>query len=526
MTAPGDHGVQENHGGEVPLAEVVSFVRRNWRWIVGMGFGAGVATALAIVLLVSPSFEASATLVIVPPAFSSELQPSSLTVQGYQKLLESDAVVAETKRRLVETDTLEPEARLRVGHNLATRIFVSRRSEETELAPMIQASARADTPVASAEVANTWAEVFLERTRELMGGTTSAAVLFIDQQYPQAKQELAETEAERVRTENAFQSQCNEIETRWDRMITRFKNETSEAEAAHRAETRRLLEEFSGDRNLETRTAQLDALRKAYGDLQDEQARVESQLELKRLQFEAAQNQIEATPQFLTLQKAITDEALWGAIASSEKNGARLEQLQDKSLLTQEINPVYTELSSRAARIEMELNALMPRAEQLDTRLAAIAEQMKSVDRALRTDNAALEKLERDREAGLQILREDSVLQLAILQRKQQEELDSTKREWTSRVAQLDRDVEQPRELSRELAQEYNEAVLAKGQEGLEDLRLGSPAVPPETAVPRGVALKSLAAAVFGAFFGLLIAAVRALGDVGGGGRSRANNQS
>jgi uncharacterized protein involved in exopolysaccharide biosynthesis len=526
MTAPDDHGVRENHGGEVPLAEVVTFFRRNWLWVVGVGLGAGVATALAIVLLVAPSYEASATLVIVPPTFSSELKPSSLTVQGYQKLLESDAVVAETKRRLVEGDTVDPDSKLRVGRNLATRIFVSRRSEETELAPMIQASARADTPAASAEVANTWAEVFLERTRELMGGTTSATVLFIDQQYPQAKKELAETEAERVRTENMFQRQCNEIETRWDRMITKFKNETSEAEAVHQAETRRLLEEFSGDRNLETRSARLEALRKAYGDLQDEQARVESQLELKSLQLEAAKQQIEVTPQFLTLQKAITDEALWGAIASSEKNGARLEQLQDKSLVTQEINPVFTELSSRAARIEMELNALMPRAEQLDTRLATMAEQMKSVDRALRADNAALEKLERDREAGLLILQQDSFLQLALLQRQQQQEIDGAKREWTTRVAQLDRDVEQQRELSKELAQEYNEAVLAKGQEGLEDLRLGSPAVPPETAAPRGVALKTLAAAVFGAFLGLLIAAVRALGDAGGGGRSRAHNES
>jgi uncharacterized protein involved in exopolysaccharide biosynthesis len=492
---------------DISLATVTQFFKRYWLLIVGTGLVAGVLTVVAIAVLVPPMYEASATVVIVPLKFSSELKPQTLTVQGYQKLLESDAVVAGTKARLVESGKVDPRTKLRVGENLRTRIFVSRRSEETELAPMIQVIARFDAPETAADVANTWAEVFLERTRELMGGTTSATVLFIDQQYPQAKQELADLEADRVRTENDFQKQCNEIQTRWDRVITKFKNETSEAEAAHQAETRRLLEEFSGERNLETRVAQLDALRKAYGDLQDEQARVESQLELKTLQLEAAKQQVEATPQFLTLQKAITDEALWVALAStSEKNGAQLEELQQKSLVTQEINPVFTELSSRSAKIEMELNALVPRADQLDKRLAEMAAQMKSLDRTIRADNAAFEKLQRDREAGLQILQEDNTLQLALLHRQQKQEVDSTKREWTIRVSQLEREITQQGALFEQLATNFNEATLAKAEQSVEDVRLGAPAVPPEFAVGRNIALKAALALAIGMILGLVVA--------------------
>jgi uncharacterized protein involved in exopolysaccharide biosynthesis len=379
---------------------------------------------------------------------------------------------------------------------------------------MIQLIARFDQPEAAAEVANTWTRVFLERITELMAGTTSATVLFIDQQYPQAKQELVQLEAEQVRTENTFQRQCDEIETRWDREITTFKNETSESEANHQAETRRLLEEFSGDQNLETRAAQLDALRKAYGDLQDEQARVESQLELKSLQLEAAKQQVEATTQFLTLRKAITDEALWNAVASSEKNGAHLEELQQKSLVTQEINPVFTELSSRAARIEMELNALLPRADQLTKRLETMAAQMKSLDSTIRADNAAFEKLQRDREAGFRVLQEDSALQLLLFRRQQRRELDATKREGTTRVSQLEREITQQKELFTELARNFNEATIAKADQGVEDVRLGAPAVAPDRPKSARVVSKTIAALFVGLFVGLIAAAVR---DVGRG---------
>src|SRR2546429_6588146 len=52
-----------------------------------------------------------------------------------------------------------------VREELETRIFVSRFSETTTLAPMIQVAARGKTPATAATAANTWAEVFLQRVR-------------------------------------------------------------------------------------------------------------------------------------------------------------------------------------------------------------------------------------------------------------------------------------------------------------------------------------------------------------------------
>ncbi len=68
-----------------------------------IGLCAGLAAILAFVyfgFLIQPPFKATATLVIVPPSVSSELQPEELTLQGYQRLLESDAVRAQTRSRV------------------------------------------------------------------------------------------------------------------------------------------------------------------------------------------------------------------------------------------------------------------------------------------------------------------------------------------------------------------------------------------------------------------------------------------
>jgi capsular polysaccharide biosynthesis protein len=494
---------------QVTLADIVRFLRRNWVVIIVAAIMCGFLAAVATVIFVSENFEASATLVIVPPRFSSELKPQTLTVQGYQKLLESDEVVSETRNRLVEAQQIDPSVGLRVGGNLGTRIFVSRRSEETELAPMIQAMARYHDPDVAASIANLWVQVFMERIRALMGGTTSATVQFIDEQYPRSKQVLTDLEDEKILAQDEYQERRDTAATAWDRQLAEFTTATADLVAAHQSETRRLVESFKGDQNLETRDAQLDALRSAFAELQGEQARAESQLDRQRLQLEAIEDQLARTPQYLELRKAVTDDALWDAIASSDRKTDRLEALKDSTLVTQEVNPVFTELSSRAAKIEMEINALIPRSQQLDLQLAEMSEQIRGLENELGADYSQLEMIERSREAGLENLKTTRAMSHAILERQAQRALDGITREWETRIAQLDREIGQQAALFEELAKNFNEATLAKGQNSVEDVRLGARAVAPERSMGRGIILKSFAGLLLGGLIGLLFAVVR-----------------
>src|SRR5437016_452392 len=198
---------------ELSLVQLVRFFLRHWPFICGMALAAGFTAAFYMALSVPRIYEASATLVIVSPQLSSGLKPPTLTMQGYQKLLESDAVLADTKKRLVQQGVLLEKDALHLRGNVETRIFVSAQSETTSLAPMLQTVARGKSSEQAAAIANTWAQVFLERIHELMVGTTSAAVQFIEAQYPQAQDQLTQTESERNSEANKFQKSYDSLAT-------------------------------------------------------------------------------------------------------------------------------------------------------------------------------------------------------------------------------------------------------------------------------------------------------------------------
>jgi capsular polysaccharide biosynthesis protein len=506
------------------FSDVVAFFRRNLRLIAATSLGMAVVTAVVVLLILPRTYEASVTLVIVPPKFSSELKPQTLTIQSYQKILESDAVLAETRRRLAEKGYFPKPKRFKIGEDLETRIFVSRRAEELTLAPILQAVAQSETAEQAAAIANTWAEVFLARTRDLVVGSTSPTVQFIDAQYPKAREKTAALEDQRVLTANAFQRRYDDATTSWDARISALKNETADMVAVYRSETRRLTEEFRSTRNLETRKLQLDAIRKAYSELQSGQAQVSAQLQEKQLQLDATRRQFNAIPQFITLQKAITDDALWRLVANGEDKQPDWKALQGHSLMTEELNPVHTELARRLSQLESDVNALTPRAAQLAERLAEISKETSNMDVSVSADEAGLEQLNQERDAGLARLREDRSNRLSGLTRQRQNELDAIKREWDTKLGQLDRDIAQERELLSELAKNYNQATLARGQQDFEDVRLGAAAVVPDTQLPRLGALKTLLGLVIGGLLGTGAALVREASRVGVGTRLAAVN--
>lgn len=496
----------------VTIGDMIAFVLRTWKPVVAGCLVVGTIALLLMLFVLPDIYEASTVLVVVQPTFSSDLKPSTLTVQGYQRLLESDAVVAETTRRLRHENVLLPSDALRVGDAIQSRIFVSSRSEERELAPMIEAIARWSDPDAAAVIANTWAAVFLDQVRELMSGTTSSTVQFVDEQYRRTKASLAALEEDRLELDSSFSEEYDATAQRWDDKVLQYESETQDLIAAYVAETLRLMETTSADLTIETRTAQLAALRAAYKDLQDEQAKVASQLDLNRLRLESARHQLAATPKTLTLRRGITDEAVWEALATSldRSEGTDLESLFDHKLASEELNPVYLELSSRTSDLELEVSSLEPRAEQLLDRLAVMTDDFHALDTTLGENRATLEKLRQQRAAGLANLKQERQLGLDHLKQDKERTLERLENTWETRVVQIERDIDQESELFSELATNFNEASLATTSSGVEDVRVGAAAVPPDRPQSSYVFIRSALAALFGGFLGLLFALVRA----------------
>lgn len=493
----------------ISLEEAIRFLIRNWAYMAVPAVVTAAFTVLIVYLFIPRSYEASAVLVIAEPRFTSELKPPVLSVQAYQNLLGSDAVIAEARQRLQAKGQLDKSDPLRLGEELETKIFVSRRAEETSLAPMIQLVATGRTPDQAAAMANTWATVFLERIRELTGDSTTTTVRFIDGQYPQTLDRLAHLEDERKIQQNESQQRYNFAANRWEEKISTYKRESIDLLSAYRAETRRLLEEFMSQRTLETRRVQLATMRKAYGDVQAELGRVDLEAKQKNLLLEAARSQLKDTPELVTLRKAMTDDALWQEVNQAPTAPPEWDKLRERALQSEVVNPVHTELTSRLLQLEMEVNALVPRKQQLTEELAAMAEDLKEKEISLRTDEARLEKLQQERDAGLAKLQEEREFQMILFNRGRQQDLDTLKRQGDSELARIERNIAQQKGLFDELMRSYNQAVLAKAQDKTEDIRLGAQAVEPEQATPRKLSLFTLLAGLVGGISGLFYLLIR-----------------
>ena len=481
------------------LTQLVHFVRWYWLFILSCGLAASVAAGLFIWAFVPRSYEAVATLVIISPeavggnfdlrrqsnrtGMGMTFLPPTLTLQGYQTLLESDAVLAETAQRLITQQAIPEGTVLQVGGALQTHIFVNEQHKHISLAPMLQAQVVWKTPEQAAVIANTWAEVFLEHTRTIMRGTTSEAVQFVEREYPQAQEQLATLEEERLRKAEAFEQQEGRraahwrekiaafetetaqllqtfdeetaelmaaqqdetaaliaaFETETDLRTTAFHNETAQLSAAvqqetatltavYQTETTRVVEQLSGQRNIQTRTGQLSALQKAHVELQGEQVRTNSRLRHQQSQLQAARQQLAATPPSLTFHKAISDDVLWQTQVNQNGTGVDWTALQDRSLVSQELNPLYSELSSSVSQIELEVNALLPRKEQLGQELKQLEAQLHELEATLKRDEAELDKLNNDRAAGLTHLDGRRNLALTTLERERAQQLAALRR--------------------------------------------------------------------------------------------------
>jgi capsular polysaccharide biosynthesis protein len=496
------------------LGNILRFVVRRIRVI-----GGATLLALAVGLTYTTFFthrifEASAVLVVVTPKISSELKPPTLTIQGYQKLLESDAVIEETKRQLVQKAMLRPGDSFRLKEDLETRIFVSRYSEVTTLAPMVQLVVRSDTPERAAIGANTWAQVFLLRIKELMAGSTASQVSIIEEQFIKSRDRLIKLEEERLQAARGYAQRLAVLTTSWDEKIVVLKAETTALLMNHQVETRLAMEELKAGTNLYALQKQVDAFQKVAFDLQSESASINSQLQQKRTQVEALRQQVAGINPVITLRKSIIDEALWRSLVTAEGKEPDWKMLQEKVLLTQDMNPVYRDLVVRLSQLELEGSALAPRSKQLSDELDSMRAIIKKLSIENGKEEAKLERLLLERKAGLDQLQDRRTMMLEDMKRQQLHEANALFAERDRQLAQLDRGIAQEKELHAELAKNYNQATLAKAQHSLEDVRLGSMAVPLDRSLPRGFLVNSGISLAMGFIIGLMISVIREFSDL------------
>lgn len=430
--------------GELGIDDVVRFLRSSWKTGVAVAILAGGITG-GVLLALPRTWESSASLLVSTPSFRSELKTDALSLQAYQRLLESAAVVDAARLKLRAAGILQAGEPLEVGLGLESRVLTAKRSEETLLAPIIEVKARARSPEAAMAIVDTWIACFLAHTSTLVVGNTVSTTALIEGQYQEHSKRLTELEDKRLKTAADFKKRNADLQEEWNTRLATCRAETGALLTTHQNETGTLLAEARAGKRISERQAELDGLTKALADLK-------SQLAMAAVFKAMGQDQTHAN------EAAVAPSQTYARLRDQER------QLTERLAISQS---------------------------------------------AFAQDSLAIDSLQRSRENAFATLADQRNALLSSLTARQRAALDTLRREESSMLDRLDQELTPLRDLVSKLTRDMGQAQIAKAQQTVLDVRVASAAVKPETPLPRGAANKVLVAVVLGGMAGMAIALLR-----------------
>ena len=179
---------------EIDLREYVEVLIRYWRWIVGLALVAAV-TAFIVSLLLPPTYEASAVVIITQPRYQMQFDPRFEAVEewtpaykAFPTLAASDGVL----QSVLETYTPSPEAHIEEWTLETLSEMVEATSEDTPSLVVLKVRSRSSEDAAA--IANVWADRFATLGNSIYG-ETAEDVAFFEGQVVQAEQALNEADA-------------------------------------------------------------------------------------------------------------------------------------------------------------------------------------------------------------------------------------------------------------------------------------------------------------------------------------------
>jgi uncharacterized protein involved in exopolysaccharide biosynthesis len=177
---------------EIDLREYIAVLFKRKVWIVSLAVLAAVGAAV-VSLLIPPTYRATALVVVTKPQYKMQFDPNFEPLPGnvqppykaYPLLAESDEVVAALIDDLGDTLPAEDQTVSALGSKLT--------SQNGGDPSVIRLSVEDSDPRRAAQIANAWANRFVQVANELYAQDTDELAFFLEQQN-QAQAQLAQAE--------------------------------------------------------------------------------------------------------------------------------------------------------------------------------------------------------------------------------------------------------------------------------------------------------------------------------------------
>ncbi|MCY3022090.1 MAG: hypothetical protein NTW87_24010 [Planctomycetota bacterium] len=493
------------------------FLARSWKSICACAAICGLLYAGWVWLKV-PLYPASVTTIL--PAYSR------LSPQGFQRLLESDAVVGKTLTELRSQGICQPNETLTAGDDLRTTLQAAPPGTTGQASTLDATVLHPDRDKAAA-IANTWGTVFVQAAREV-AVAKSASLAAWDDKTQAIKAAWAKLESERSRLNGQLAKQESDLRAQFDKQLGEHYLATADVLGQHLRETAKLLKDKDAEHrnalaelrrkqpSIAERKSLLKTLRNLVDRLREEQVSIAADLPGKLKQIETLTQELARVPQLLTVRRSAAEEP-----GSRSPSGGG-EKPPAGTLVSDAINPLYNELSAQLVKLKMDAEALSLRAKRVEQDLKSLQDQAATVETATQADEAAVasvehaqrlavETLENERAFGLKALERQRKLGESQIRAQEEDGVESLRRGSAAQIEQSTRGMKEQADLLAQVSKAINQDRTQAIQQAGGEVEIASPASAALQPLPRVSTTRAIMALFLGGALGAFLSLMRRL---------------
>ena len=471
-------------------------------------------------------YRATATILIQPPQFSSELTPKALSIGAYSALLNADYTTSQVRKILVDEGVLPPGVNLRwLKSRVTTTIPSSGAGRQQMSLPLIEITASAGKPEMAATIANTYASVFARMSREIASRGQEGALQLIESQYPTSLKRLTVAAEEFKNRHDGYARRKEELNQKWNMRLSDFQAETVRLVAQFEKGTHQLTLEFAETHNPSLLEGQLARRQKRLIALEGDLEKTRFELRSTTYALLERQKLIEQEPELITLAQAFPEGPWWNQIDANDAL-VLARELKDIAISSEEPNPIHAEIRSQLIQTQVKVETLKPKAEDLGPEIQTVAEQVEALRRQIGEIRREEFDLRQTRRLESGALRKKRAERLAGLQSQRTLETDAFARNRDLYLAPVSREKNAAQASFNLIEGKYESARLAKSEQEA-DVKIGALALPPESPAPRRTMFKTAIGLVAGFLLTLFAVAIfEAFAMPGVAGRYEAKEKS
>ncbi len=403
---------------EIDLREVFMVLWKGKWTIILLVLITALAVGIGGRILLTPSYEAVATLLIMPPTYQSAIEPESLALETYRDLALTPSIAT---RVVEELNLLNKKGELLTAGEILRRVEVEisapqvRREEIVQKVGILKIKVSWKDPDIARDIANTWVDVFMENTahirksesdevaqvilkqfgsteealrvveEELLEFRSSDSLPLLSQQVELLRSQLGERRKYVLQTQRNLEMKRHQLETtetqlralendgEWIGLLTQDVERIRDHDHPIRKRTIAALKQvllseaalakFEDTANLSLLQQDLELERARLANYRNKLAGLKAELPNRKVRLQALAASLEEQDEKLVMARSLTTDALWLTLGS---DGQPLDDVTKLRLVDEAItnlsfvtsNPNYHSVEKMYIDTEMDLKTM------------------------------------------------------------------------------------------------------------------------------------------------------------------------